>query len=182
MSTGCTAGGVAEPVPSKRTSEVARPDGAQPPRSSERVPRGRGHPSRTPPSPPALRVDLTRADASHFGAVGATEDAIAVLDPVSDDAAPAVLADRGDLLDGAFERVVGPDRILVSDLHRPSDSRCRRRHIAPWVVSPIGRSFGTAASRGRSPRGRLASASMAAVQIDASSSDILPCGASRASS
>src|SRR5262245_7840504 len=117
------AGGVAGPVPSKRPSEVAHPDGAQPPRGSERVPRGRGHPSR--PRPPlrpyaTLSVDLTRADTRLFGAVRAAEDAVAVLDAVADDAAPAVLADRRDLLDGALERVVGPDGVLVADLHRPS--------------------------------------------------------------
>src|SRR5215467_3053126 len=113
-------GGAAGPVPSKRPSEVARPDGAQPPRGSERVPRGRGRPSPAPPRQPPLSVDLPSTHARFLGAVGAAEDAVAMLDAVPDDAAPAVLAHRGDLLDGALERVVRADRILVTNLHRPS--------------------------------------------------------------
>src|SRR5262249_35334587 len=113
-------GGAAGPVPSKRPSEVAHPDGAQPPRGSERVPRGRGGPSPGPPTPTTLSVDLASTHARFFSAVGAAEDAVAVLDAMADDPAVAVLADRGDLLDGALERVVRPHRVLIADFHRPS--------------------------------------------------------------
>src|SRR2546425_168054 len=58
---------------------------------------------------PTLSVNLRGPDPGLLGAVRTAEDAIAVLDAVSDDPAAAVLADRGDLLDGAFERVVRPD-------------------------------------------------------------------------
>src|SRR6266852_4813405 len=53
---GCAGGGAATRSRQAAT-EVARPAGAQPPRSSERVPRGRGAPSRTPPAPPAPRAE-----------------------------------------------------------------------------------------------------------------------------
>src|SRR5207245_3423082 len=52
------AGGRGRRTRSRRgATEVARPDGAQPPRSSERVPRGRDAPSRTPPSPTAPQAE-----------------------------------------------------------------------------------------------------------------------------
>src|SRR5262245_24209725 len=40
------------PVPSKHASDIAHPDGAQPPRAGARVPRGPLAPSRTPPGAP----------------------------------------------------------------------------------------------------------------------------------
>ena len=42
--------GPSGPVPCERTAGVERPDGAQPPRSSARVPRGPSDPSHAPPS------------------------------------------------------------------------------------------------------------------------------------
>jgi Fe2+ transport system protein FeoA len=49
--TGRTRSGSKGPVPIKRTADDARPDGAQPPRSSGRVPRGRLDPDRVRPGP-----------------------------------------------------------------------------------------------------------------------------------
>src|SRR2546427_11677685 len=46
--------GVAGPVPPARRRGSARPGGAQPPRGSERVPRGPADPYRTRPAPPAF--------------------------------------------------------------------------------------------------------------------------------
>src|SRR5262245_66084000 len=50
----------------------------------------------------------------------AAEDAVAVLDPVADDATAAVLADGRELLDRALERVERPARVQVADLQGPS--------------------------------------------------------------
>ena len=61
------------------------------------------------------------------------------------------------------------DLCLLRDLAEPR----------PDTVVARGR---VAASAGRVPRGRLTSVSIAAVQMEASSSVMLPCGASRASS
>src|SRR6266851_4727271 len=46
------------PVPANDATDVARPDGAPPPRSSARVPRGPADPSRTRPSPPWVVLGL----------------------------------------------------------------------------------------------------------------------------
>src|SRR5262249_29585376 len=50
--------------------------------------------SRLPPPPRTLSVDFAGTHARFLGAVGAAEDAVAMLDAVPDDAAPAVLAHR----------------------------------------------------------------------------------------
>src|SRR5262249_52745833 len=51
---GGVARGVPGPVPSKRAADEAHPDGAEPPRSSARVPRGPGTPLATPPRRPPI--------------------------------------------------------------------------------------------------------------------------------
>src|SRR5213593_496074 len=48
------------PVPAERRRDAARPDGAQPPRSSARVPRGLLDPSRPGPAPPSPGVAAWR--------------------------------------------------------------------------------------------------------------------------
>jgi hypothetical protein len=64
-----------------------------------------------------LGIDGLLIDSFHLRAARAAEDPISQLHSVPDHPAAAVLADGGEAVDGALERVEGPPLASQTDLH-----------------------------------------------------------------